>query len=31
MLFGGGGDQPVDKTVGIIEAVYDKMIGRLVK
>ncbi len=31
MLFNGG-DQPVDKTVGLNpEAVYDKMIGRIVK
>ena len=32
MLFGGGSDQPVDKTVGLNpEAVYDKMIGRVMK
>jgi thioredoxin len=32
MLFGGGSDQPVEKTVGLNpEAVYDKMIGRVVK
>ncbi len=32
MLFKGGSDQPVEKTVGLNpEAVYDKMIGRVVK
>jgi thioredoxin 1 len=32
MLFKGGSDQPAEKTVGLNpEAVYDKMIGRLVK
>ena len=32
MLFSGGSDQPVEKTVGLNpEAVYDKMIGRVVK
>ena len=32
MLFKGGSDQPAEKTVGLNpEAVYDKMIGRVVK
>ncbi len=32
MLFGGGSDQPIEKTVGLNpEAVYDKMIARHVK